>query len=113
MNKKAFTLTEILTVIVIIAIILGIVFPTISKIVNDNKEDMYKDYEKMMVEYAKLSDLKDQNIILLSELDELDKIKRECTGYVSINHSSTPIEYKAYISCDNVYKTAGYDNSIA
>lgn len=108
MNKKGFTLIELLAAIVIISLILMIVYPSITKISDENSTKMYKTYEDMMVEYAKASPLNDQYRIYLDDLDELDKIKNECDGYVLIDHDKTPPEYKAYIKCGEKYETDGY-----
>ena len=113
MNNKGFTLAELLAVIVIITIVLLIVYPAVRKISDNNSDELYKGYERMMVEYARVSSLNNNNIIKLNQLEELDKVKNECKGYVIINHSVTPNTYTAYIKCDNKYTTAGYDNSKA
>lgn len=111
MNKKGFTLMELLAAIVIIGVVLMIVYPEISKISKKNSDDLYKSYENMMVEYAMVSQLKNNTIIKLSELEELVQIKKECKGYVTINHNVTPNDYKAYIRCGDKYKTTGYDTT--
>ena len=117
MNNRGFTLMELLAVIVIISIILMIVYPEISTISNKNNDEKYKQYEKMMEEYAMVSKKNSQDYIKLSELKDLDIIinpnlsDRECKGYVKIEHDVTPNTYKGYISCKNGYKTTGYNTS--
>ncbi len=111
MNKKGFTLMELLASIVIIGIVLMIVYPEITKISKKNNDDLYKSYENMMVEYATVSKFNNRNVIKLSELEDLMQIKNECKGYVTINHGVTPNEYKAYIRCGEKYKTTGYDTT--
>ena len=117
MNKKGFTLVELLATLVIIAIVMGIVLPSASRVSNDNKEKTYEEYEKMMIEYAKISPLKNNasGIIKLSELEELGKVKRDCTGYVE-RISSNPYKFKAYIKCpicgNSKYITNGFDDII-
>lgn len=112
MNKKGFTLMELLATIVIIGIVLMIVYPEISKISKKNNDDLYKSYENMMVEYAMVSKLNYKNTIKLAELEDLIQIKNECKGYVTINHGVSPVEYKAYIRCGEKYTTTpGYDTT--
>ena len=102
MNKKGFTLMELLTVLVVMVIIAMVVYPSVTKILQKNSNEMYSSYEKMMVEYAKASN-SSERISALSELEGLDKIKEEkCVGYVDT------LEEKAYIKCSNKYTTKGY-----
>ena len=111
MNKNGFTLVELLATIVVIAIVMGIVLPSALKVSRDNSDKTYKEYEKMMEEYALISVYKGQNVILLSELEELGKVKNECeNGYV-VRISTQPLEYKAYLSCDK-YITPNYNENI-
>ena len=108
MNKKGFTLIELLATIVIIALIMSIILPSASRMSRDNKETIYHSYEDMMAEYAQVSEYKDQYYINLNDLEELGKVKRECKGYVLIDHDTTPISYISYISCGDDYETEGY-----
>ena len=112
MNKKGFTLMEVLTVIVVITLIMMIVLPTLGNINKNNNEELYKTYEKMVVEYALASPLKGQEVIKLSELKELKKVNDECDGYAYLE-SSNPITYKAYIKCGNNPPTDGYNETLA
>ena len=119
MNKKGFTIMELLATIVILAMIMMMIFPSITKLLKNNDEKKYQTYEDMMVEYAIVSEVAPvNNIIKLSQLDELADVKRECTGYVKVI-DRTKNQYKAYILCgDNVedcngdysedYKTDGF-----
>lgn len=56
MNKKGFTLTELITVIAIIGLILLITIPVYTGVMNNNKEEKYKIYvetvEKAALTYA-------------------------------------------------------------
>ncbi len=106
MNKKGFTLMELLTVLVVMVIITMVVYPSVTKLLQKNSKEMYSSYEQMMVEYAKTLNSKER-IILLKELDGLDKIKNECFGYVDTQ------EEKAYIKCSDKYKTTGYNNDLS
>lgn len=112
MDKKGFTLVELLATIVIIAIIMTLVVPSAEKVSRNNKVKIYKEYEKMMVEYAKISELNKQNLINLNDLEELEKVKNECVGYVQINHSTVPVTYTPYISCTDQYTTQNFNASL-
>ena len=107
MKKRGFTLIELLATIVIIGFIMGIVLPSAIRISRENKEEIYKTYEQMIEEYAAVSKYKDQYYIELEDLEELDKVKNECEGYVLIDHEESVLDYKAYIKCTDQYKTRG------
>lgn len=111
MDKKGFTLIELLATIVIIAIIMALVMPSAIRVSKNNKQRIYQEYENMMVEYAKVSDLNINDTIDLIDLEELDKVKNECSGYVEIDHTVIPPVYKAYISCGDQYTTGNYNNT--
>ncbi len=112
MNNKGFTLMEMLTVLVVITIIMMITVPIIINISKKNSDEMYASYEDMMEEYAKVSDKKNENLILLDDLEGLQKVKDECKGYVENKNNN----YKAYIKCPkdtgDKYITEGYNNNI-
>ena len=107
MNKKGFTLTEVLASIVILGIILGIAIPSVNIIMNKGQEEIYYNYERMMEEYAKVSEIK-RDTIYLNELEGLDEIKNSWTGYVKVTNKENYNEYKAFIKCGDKYKTEGY-----
>lgn len=86
LNKKAFTLIEVLAIIVILGIILGIAIPIMSKVVNENTNKSYSNYYKLIKEASELysTNLKDKlgtskdigcAEITLEELIDLDYIK--------------------------------------
>ena len=114
MNKKGFTLVELLATLVIIAIVMGVVLPSATRVSDENKEKTYEEYKKMMIEYAQISSLKNREsgIIKLSELEELGKVKRDCTGYVE-RISKNPYQFVAYIKCPKCgtikYKSNGFN----
>ncbi len=101
MNKKGFTLIEVLTVIVIISLILIIIYPSVKNILEDNNSDLYKQYKKMMIEYAKVSPLRTNDRIKLSELTDLSELitDKSCRGYVEITHGTFDT-YTAHLKCD-------------
>lgn len=54
MNNKGFTLTELLVTIVIMGIITGLAFPSIRKLQEENRNEEFKAYEKVLVNAAKV-----------------------------------------------------------
>lgn len=60
MNKRGFTLTELITVIAIIGLILLITIPVYTGVMNNNKEEKYKLYvetvEKAVLTYADIEE---------------------------------------------------------
>ena len=105
-NKKGFTLLEVLTSIIIITILMMITLPLINSLSKKNSNELYHSYEKMMEEYVIAGQNKNKETVLLSEIDGLDQIKKECKGYVSISQDNPPI-YKAYIKCGDFGDLAG------
>ncbi len=103
LNKSGFTLMEVLTVIVVITALMMITIPLIGSITEKNQKELYHSYETMMEEYAKASKIKDKDKIMLSELDGLKEIKKECEGYVSVTNN--PRNYHAYIKCGDKYES--------
>lgn len=106
MKNKGFTLIELLAVIVILTVLMMVVMPSINKMIKSNNEKKYSNYEQMMIEYAIIDKDKigDDNKIYLNELQELNDVKKECTGYVLYDNN----QYSAYISCGDKYQTTGY-----
>ncbi|SRR5574344_1590826 len=54
MNKKGFTLVELLFVVVLMAIIAMITMPNIFEMLDSSKTKKYEEYEKILVENLKL-----------------------------------------------------------
>lgn len=114
MNKKGFTLVELIAVIVLIALVSMLTFPNLNNLRKNNNEKQFKTYEDMMVEWTKVQpNYKNRNHICLSEL-HMKKINdnMNCSGYVLINNNQiTP-----YLSCSQnnskVYETEGFNASI-
>lgn len=126
-NNKAFTLVELLAVIIILAIILVIAIPNIMKIIDKAKIDAYQKNEALMVNAARNYlaanldkaplNIGDISVIDLSELqfnNIIGNIKdinsnTMCTGKVIITkNSNTQYTYNPYLECGSNYKTYDY-----
>lgn len=105
MNKKGFTLVELLAVVVIMALIMALAFPSIQGLINSNNEKKYESYEKSMTEYAKAYFEDSDSIIGLSTLKQkgLTGIDSDCIGYVDGSN-----KYKAYLKCGDKHQTSGF-----
>ena len=98
--KKGFTLTELLVSIVIITMLLMVTLPTIGNIVKKNNDELCHSYEEMVIEYAKLNDKKETGMINLDDIDGLSEVKKECTGYVLVDKTTTPYTYTPHLTCE-------------
>ena len=100
MNKKGFTLAELIAVIVLIALISLIVFPTINNIEKNGNIKKYSAYKDLMIEYAKLVPKekykKNGTIICYKDL-EIKPINDNttCNGYVDVSNK----KYISYLEC--------------
>ena len=111
MNKKGFTLVELLAVITIMSLIMAIAFPAIDNLIENNKRKKYESYEKIISEYAKafFEDRAQTGTLKLNEIkdttenNELGGLDSSCNGYVDLTN------YKAYIQCDE-YETEGFNS---
>ena len=54
MNNKGFTLLEIILVVAILGVITLIVVPSVSSILNKNKNDQYENLKKSIISAAKM-----------------------------------------------------------
>lgn len=141
MKKNGFTLVELLAVIVVLGIIMSIAGTAVLKqkkkanieeakkieqTITDLGANIYsyeylvgvKDSENYF--YKSYKNLSDGSSIKISfdELKEAGYLKSEtisnpagkgnCKGYLEVKKGP---EFKAYISCDNLYETPNYDSS--
>jgi type IV pilus assembly protein PilA len=60
MNKRGFTLVELLAIIVILAIILAIAVPTISSIVQSVKKSAFEEDAKLVIKTVQLKKLENE-----------------------------------------------------
>lgn len=110
MNKKGFTLVELLAVIIIMALIMAFAFPAITSIINNNNQKKYEAYEKSMTEYAKAYFEDSTSIIGLTSLKNkgLSGMDDECIGYVDSNNN-----FKAYLKCGDKHETYNFEADYA
>ena len=54
LNNKGFSLVEVLAVVVILSVLATIMVPTVSHVINHNKENNYKNVEKSILNAAKM-----------------------------------------------------------
>jgi len=108
MNRNGFTLTELLIVIAIVALLTIMVLPSVNRITANNEKKKYGSYEKMFAEYAEAQEVSD--LTNLCDIEGLEDVKALCSGYVRV----TDGRYTAYISCPRAdYKTDGYSASLS
>lgn len=136
MNRKGFTLTELLAVIVILGIIGMIAAVSYSAYVDSSKKDAYEDAEKSMkaatesmytycsaqnsnasfcktypdynqTETTTLEEL--INAGFMSRVADVSNKGTYCTGYVAVTNNSTnnvSLEYKVCLKCSG-YQSSG------
>ncbi len=128
MTKKAFTLLELLVVIIVLAIILIITIPAINNIISVAYLNAFVADEKMMINATKIflgtneellpSNIGDTIEIKLSTLqsDNLLGIitnhwnnEDTCDGYILITKIGViEFDYTPYLKCENNYKADSY-----
>jgi len=119
MNQRAFTLIELLAVIVIIGVISLITVPVVTRLINENKMDVFKTHEKaletaaesyMSVNQNKLPEMIDETTeVTLQELIDTGFIKpmtspnnkkKQCSGYVLVTQEKENVYvYTPHLNC--------------
>jgi len=127
MNKKAFTLVEMLFIVVLIGIIATIVFPNIMDAVKQSKIDEYENTAKILRQSLELynQDYKEdlwsdenQNVYKpsLNDLQSVNpslKINGKCSVQsdgLQITKNDTQFQYQVHIVCDG-YEINDFHNS--
>jgi len=120
MNKKGFTLVELLSVIVILGIIAGVAITSYNAIIERTRTKSYKNYEQSMKSSATMYIIDNgyKNQITLNELLSSNKIDEfnnpksndKClSSYVLVNkdfNDSSNLTYKVCLICPE-YKSGG------
>ncbi len=94
MGRKAFTLIELIAVIVILSLIALIVFPAINSVLKNSKEQAYEDQKAIVIKAAKQYCYEDRDCVLPEMIDgatgtiALDKLISK--GYLSDNEIKDP-----------------------
>ncbi len=103
MNKKGFTLIEIIAVIIVISILLLIAVPSVSRYIEESRQKAY------------VATIKDTLVSAGSNLGKIDKkvINKETTYYIPINCVETEngIPKSPYNDFDNAYIVVGWENN--
>jgi type IV pilus assembly protein PilA len=130
MNKKGFTLVELLATITIIGIVSLIVIPNVIKLIKGTEQDIFNVNEESLVDAAEAyysvnidllpDDLESIVIVTLDELIDggyskemkgLDDGKVFCDGYVEVMQiKESMYEYTPFLDCGGKYITPGYSN---
>ena len=111
MNKKAFTLVELLAVIVLLALVMMIVVPSLSTLLSNHQNEEYETYLDMMVEYTKVyPKYKDKEFLCLSDLNiKSINDKLDCQGYVTISRTGQITPFLKCLKNGEVsYQSDGY-----
>ena len=114
MNKKGFTMVELLGVMALLAIVLLLVVPGLSNLASSNSNKEYETYLDMMMEYAKTipsskyrSDASGKYLCLDDKNLKRINDSIDCDGYVRLDSTNKPIN--SYLKCTKnsreVFKT--------
>ena len=112
MNKKGFTLVELIAVIILITLVSMLTFPALNNLRKNNDEKEFTTYKDMMVEYTKtIPNYRNKTCIDLDNLG-IKKINEKmiCEGYVNISGNTiTPFLYCKDASNNELYKSKDYN----
>lgn len=112
MNSKGFTLVELLAVIVLLALVMMLIVPSLTSLRNSNKDKEYETYMDVMVEYTKIiPNYKNKSYVCLNDLDIKDLSSSViCYGYVLISDEGMTLTPNLSCSKDGnlLYQSDGY-----
>ena len=126
MNKKGFTLIELLATIVILGLLAIIVVPNVAKIINENRDKVYKKQLENIIESAKtwgsdnigkLPTVNNESIkVTLGELQQggyakndlknpkTEKLFDENNTYVIIKNIIGTLDYQVFVEQEWLYE---------
>ena len=133
MNKKGFTLVELIAIIVILGVVLVIAIPTVSNIVENSRIESFNKSEVTMIEAAKgymllntkyiPANIGDTTEITVAEMQANKTLgvivnpwdgSEKCSGYVLITKvADKEYTYHPYLNCDNNIGSSAEDKLIA
>ena len=125
-NKKAFTLIEMLVVIIIIGVVLAIAIPSVSNVISNRGKKMYSQHiklvEKAVSGYTltyrgEILDIEDKNCYILpyQKLLDYELITEEdikCSGNIILNKNNKDYTYSYHLTCSDENGTK-YSNATA
>lgn len=116
MNKKGYTLVELLATITIILLLALIAVPIVMDLVNDNRIRGYKEIERRLEEAAgkyivekyvssesETIQITKDELIDAKYIDEVYDLKdnSECEAYVNVSNLSGIAEFQVVLTCSN------------
>lgn len=104
LNKKGFTLVELLAVIIILSVLMAIMVPTTNHIINKNNEDNCQSLKAGIINATKVYISDNRYNITLSESCENNTRQIKNIGSESIDESKIPIATlisKGYLKAKN------------
>ncbi len=132
MNKKGFTLVELIAIIVILGVVLVIAIPTVSNIVENSRIESFNKSEVTMIEAAKgymllntkyiPANIGDTTEITVEEMQANKTLgvivnpwneSEKCSGYVlTTKVADKEYTYHPYLNCDNNIGSSAEDKLI-
>ncbi|HHX17140.1 MAG TPA: prepilin-type N-terminal cleavage/methylation domain-containing protein, partial [Mollicutes bacterium] len=133
MNKKGFTLVELIAIIVILGVVLVIAIPTVSNIVENSRIESFNKSEVTMIEAAKgymllntkyiPANIGDTTEITVEEMQANKTLgvivnpwneSEKCSGYVlTTKVADKEYTYHPYLNCDNNIGSSADDKLLA